>query len=150
MGAGFFPAPIYRFERAASSLFRSVNTRLVVLRARHRAFDPIAPALKYATYVTAPLDTGPNNNVNVLGGFPEAQPFSLGDANSTIPGTLSVSWGDLVVFFYKHALGGNTKPNPAFFPIAPALEWTTYVTCPGDTGSSGAPSVLGGYPEGDL
>ena len=51
--------------------------------------------------------------------------------------------------FYNHALGGNTRPNPAFFPIAPALEFDTYATAPGDTGASGAPSILGGFPEGD-
>src|SRR5687768_15854001 len=44
--------------------------------------------------------------------------------------------------FYKNALGSNTKPNPAFITIAPSLEFTTYVTAPGDTGSQGAPSVL--------
>src|SRR5687767_14394072 len=46
--------------------------------------------------------------------------------------------------FYKHALGSNTKPNPAFLAFAPALEYTTYVTAPADTGAAGAPSVLGG------
>lgn len=50
-------------------------------------------------------------------------------------------------FFYKHALGGSTKPNSLFFSIAPALEFTSYVTSPGDTGASGAPSILGYYPE---
>lgn len=50
--------------------------------------------------------------------------------------------------FYKNALGGNTRPGPAFLPLFPALEFTTYVTAPGDTGAAGAPSVLGGFPEG--
>jgi hypothetical protein len=49
--------------------------------------------------------------------------------------------------FYKNALGAMTKPNPAFFPIAPSLEFTTYVTAPADTGAGGAPAILGYFPE---
>jgi hypothetical protein len=49
--------------------------------------------------------------------------------------------------FYQNALGGNTKPNPSFVALFPGLAYDTYVTGPADTGSTGAPSVLGGLTE---
>src|SRR5687767_9949136 len=50
-------------------------------------------------------------------------------------------------FFYKSALGSSTRPNPALFTFAPSLEFTTYLTAPGDVGTASAPSILGGFPE---
>jgi hypothetical protein len=49
--------------------------------------------------------------------------------------------------FYKHVLGGLTRPNPAQFPSAPALEFTTFVTAPSDTGANGGTQILGGHPQ---
>jgi hypothetical protein len=51
--------------------------------------------------------------------------------------------------FYNNPFGGNTRPNPSLLPVFPALEFDTYVTAPGDTGTGGAPAILGGFPEGD-
>ncbi len=51
--------------------------------------------------------------------------------------------------FYNHAFGGNTRPSPALIAVFPGLEFDTYVSSPADTGASGAPAILGGYPEGD-
>jgi hypothetical protein len=50
--------------------------------------------------------------------------------------------------FYKHPRGERTKPSPALVSLFPALAYTTYVTAPADTGTTGAPAVLGGFPEG--
>ena len=61
--------------------------------------DPLItanPALAFTTYVTSPASTGTSDPTNVLGGFPEGDPLSLGDATSALPGVFSVSWGDLV------------------------------------------------------
>ena len=55
------------------------------------------PAVGFTSFVTSPGSSGTADPTNVLGGFPEGQPQSLGDATSAIPGTFSVSWGDLVV-----------------------------------------------------
>lgn len=33
--------------------------------------------------------------------------------------------------FYQNSFGGNTTPNPAFFPLAPELQWDTFATQPG-------------------
>jgi len=49
--------------------------------------------------------------------------------------------------FYNNALGGNTKPNPALVAAFPALAFDTYVSAPGDTGTGGAPAILGFFPE---
>ena len=49
--------------------------------------------------------------------------------------------------YYKNALGGNTRPDPALVGAHPALEFTTYVTAPGDTGAAGAPLIIGGWPD---
>ena len=51
-------------------------------------------------------------------------------------------------FFYKNAFGGNTKPNLLFYRILPSLEFTSYVTAPGEFGQAGAPSIQGGFPDG--
>jgi hypothetical protein len=48
--------------------------------------------------------------------------------------------------FYQHSLGGNTKPNPAFVSLFAGLAYDTYVTSPLDTGTSGAPAIIGGHP----
>lgn len=50
--------------------------------------------------------------------------------------------------FWHHPLGSNTRPSPAIVAAFPALAHDTYVTAPPDTGSSGSPSILGGFPEG--
>lgn len=52
-------------------------------------------------------------------------------------------------FWYKHPLGSSTKPNPALFPVAPGVQFTTYVAAASDTGSNATTNILGGYPEGD-
>lgn len=49
--------------------------------------------------------------------------------------------------YYKHPLGGNTRPNSALFGSNPALEFTGYVTAPADNGITGTPSILGGWPD---
>jgi hypothetical protein len=48
--------------------------------------------------------------------------------------------------FYQHPLGSNTRPNPAFVSLFAGLEFDTYVTSPLDTGTSGAPAIIGGHP----
>jgi hypothetical protein len=48
--------------------------------------------------------------------------------------------------FWHHPLGGDTRPQPAFLPIFPGLEFDTYVSSPLDTGASGAPAIIGGHP----
>jgi hypothetical protein len=45
--------------------------------------------------------------------------------------------------FYNPTLGGNTRPNPELVVVHPNLAFDTYVTCPLDTGTSGAPVILG-------
>jgi hypothetical protein len=49
--------------------------------------------------------------------------------------------------FYNPALGGNTRPNPAIVAAFPSIEFDTYVSAPADTGSGGAPAILGFFPE---
>jgi hypothetical protein len=49
--------------------------------------------------------------------------------------------------YYNPVLGGNTKPSPAIIIVFPQLEFDTYVTGPTDSGSAGAPAVLGFFPE---
>jgi len=51
-------------------------------------------------------------------------------------------------FSYRHAIGEAVRPDPALVAQFPALAYTTYVTAPGHSGSTGAPSLLGGFPEG--
>ena len=36
----------------------------------------------------------------------------------------------------QNQFGGSTRPNPAFFQVVPALEFTTYITAPSDIGSA--------------
>lgn len=52
--------------------------------------------------------------------------------------------------FYKHPLGGLTRPDPAIFGSSPALEFTTYVSAPSDDGTNHDTRVLGGHPQGSL
>ncbi len=53
--------------------------------------------------------------------------------------------------FYNHPFGGNTTPNPALVGSFAGLAFDTYVTGPGDTGSSVAPIITGGFaPAGPL
>jgi hypothetical protein len=49
--------------------------------------------------------------------------------------------------FYNPALGGNFRPNPAIVAAFPNIEFDTYVSAPADTGTGGAPAVLGFFPE---
>ena len=58
------------------------------------AFLPIFPALEFTTLRHRPRRHR-RRRPAVLGGFPESEPASLGDASSAIPGTFSMSWGDL-------------------------------------------------------
>ena len=64
----------------------------------------------YRMYVT--VDAG--EQVNAV--FGNANPLSIGTADG--------------MSFYQNALGGNTSTaiNSAFFPLAPSLEWDSYVT----------------------
>lgn len=64
----------------------------------------------YRMYVT--VDAG--EQVNAV--FGNANPLSIGTAAG--------------MSFYQNALGGNTSTaiNSAFFPLAPSLEWDSYVT----------------------
>jgi hypothetical protein len=48
--------------------------------------------------------------------------------------------------FFQHSFGGNTRPNPALTTVFPSLAYDTYVSSPGDTGSAGAPFILGPFP----
>ena len=57
------------------------------------------------------------------------------DAGSRIDAVFGNSVGDLSIqvnggSFFQHALGGPTSTaiNSAFFPLAPSLEWDSYVT----------------------
>ncbi len=52
------------------------------------------PNVAYDTYVTGPEDNGTTGQPVILGGHP-ADPASFGGANDPLPGTFSVSWGDL-------------------------------------------------------
>jgi hypothetical protein len=85
-------------------------------------FFPIFPALEYSTYVSAVADNGTNNATIVLGGFPEGQPASLGDAGSAIPGTLSFSYGDLMTTAPgTYAIARFTFPQgliPTMYPFS--------------------------------
>ncbi len=50
--------------------------------------------------------------------------------------------------FYKHPVGGRTRPDPAQFTSFPALEFTTYVTSPSDDGTNNTTMLFGGHPQG--
>jgi hypothetical protein len=50
-------------------------------------------------------------------------------------------------FFYKHPLGGFTKPPPAAVANSPALAFTTYVTSPNDDGMNNNTQILSGHPQ---
>jgi hypothetical protein len=49
--------------------------------------------------------------------------------------------------FYNPALGGNTRPNAAIVTAFPNIGYDTFVSAPADTGSGGAPAILGFFPE---
>jgi hypothetical protein len=49
--------------------------------------------------------------------------------------------------FYKHPLGGLTRPDPGLFGASPALEFTTYVSSPSDNGTNHTTTVFGGHPQ---
>lgn len=54
------------------------------------------PALVFHTYVTAPRQSPSGLNYPViLGGFPQGEQLSFGGQLDSIPGTFSVSWGDI-------------------------------------------------------
>ena len=60
------------------------------------AFFPLFP--RWSSRRTSPRRATPARACAplVLGGFPEGSPISLGDASAPLPGTFSMSWGDLV------------------------------------------------------
>lgn len=43
--------------------------------------------------------------------------------------------------------GGDTHPNPAFFPVFPEVEFDTYVSSARNQAGANAPAILGAYPE---
>jgi hypothetical protein len=45
--------------------------------------------------------------------------------------------------------GGDTHPNPAFFPVFPDLEFDTYVSSARNQLGANAPAILGAFPEND-
>jgi hypothetical protein len=45
--------------------------------------------------------------------------------------------------------GGDTHPNPAFFPVFPDLEFDTYVSSARNQLGANAPAILGSFPEND-
>jgi hypothetical protein len=45
--------------------------------------------------------------------------------------------------------GGDTHPNPAFFPVFPDLEFDTYVSSARNQAGANAPAILGAFPEND-
>ena len=45
--------------------------------------------------------------------------------------------------------GGDTHPNPAFFPVFPELEFDTYVSSARNQLGANAPAILGAFPEND-
>ncbi len=51
--------------------------------------------------------------------------------------------------FYKHPLGGLTKPDPSIFNSSPALEFTTYASSPSDNGTNNSTIILSGHPQGN-
>jgi hypothetical protein len=49
------------------------------------------------------------------------------------------------VTFYKHPLGGLTRPDPSMFNSSPALQFTTYASAANDTGTNHTTLVLGSF-----
>ena len=47
--------------------------------------------------------------------------------------------------YYKHALGGQTRPDPSLFSSSPALEFTTYASAATDDGTNHTTIVLGSH-----
>jgi hypothetical protein len=45
--------------------------------------------------------------------------------------------------------GGDSHPNPAFFPVFPEVEFDTYISSARNQAGANAPAVLGAYPEND-
>jgi hypothetical protein len=50
--------------------------------------------------------------------------------------------------FYKHPLVEFIRPDPALFGSSPALEFSTYVSCPSETGTNHTTVVLSAFPQG--
>jgi hypothetical protein len=87
----------------------------------------------------------------VLSNDPQLQTMQTWDLRVTTSGNWASAGVRLTLptghFFYRNSVAGATKPNSAFFAIVPALEFTSYVTAPSDNGITGAPSILGFFPE---
>jgi hypothetical protein len=49
------------------------------------------------------------------------------------------------VTYYKHPLGGLTRPDPSMFNSSPALQFTTYASAANDTGTNHTTLVLGSF-----
>jgi hypothetical protein len=49
--------------------------------------------------------------------------------------------------FYKHTLGGFTRPHPTQVASTPALAFSTYVAAPSDDGVNNSTIVVGGHPQ---
>ena len=47
--------------------------------------------------------------------------------------------------YYKHPLGGITRPDPSLFSSSPALEFTTFVSAANDNGTNHTTIVLGSF-----
>jgi hypothetical protein len=47
--------------------------------------------------------------------------------------------------YYKHALGGQTRPDPLLFDTSPALAFTTYASAATDDGTIHTTAVLGSF-----
>src|SRR5688500_1068779 len=53
------------------------------------------------------------------------------------------------LLFYNAPQGGATRPSPTTVAMFPHVEFDTYATSPADTGTSGAPNILGSFrPDG--
>ncbi len=64
---------------------------------------PFNPRSEWFTYIRAISEDTKSNNLQIIGGFPPgANNPSNGNATSAVPGTLSVSWGDVM----------NDPPSP--------------------------------------
>lgn len=52
--------------------------------------------------------------------------------------------------FYNHRFGGNTHPSGGLINVFQGLAFDTYITSPGDCGcGAAAPSIFGGFPDGE-
>ncbi len=49
--------------------------------------------------------------------------------------------------FYKHPLGGLTRPDPAVVASSQALGFTTFASSPSDNGTNNSTFVVGGHPQ---